>query len=313
MSIDDKQYLRRANLIVSNQDIGIDLSEMHFKFRVSAADVQSPNNAFIRVYNLAEDTVKKVIGEYDTVTLQAGYENSTYGIIFTGTIKQFKRGRENATDSYLDILAADGDIGYNFGIVNQTISKENNTPQNQLNIAAKAMGVDIGFLGAEIGGIKPNPRGKVAFGLARNMARNVANTVSSTWSIQDGRINVIPLTGYLPGEAVVLSSLTGVIGIPEQTDEGIKVRCLLNPKIIVGGLVQIDNSSINQIIQQNPNAAPIPFNQRTGIQFLAKTSSDGFYRVYVVEHEGDTRGQQWYSDLICLTVDASSNQVKAYG
>ena len=53
------------------------------------------------------------------------------------------------------------------------------------------------------------------------------------------------------------------------------------------------------------------------LYFPADTTADGFYRVLVVEYEGDTRGNPWYSNLICLAADtsASSNTgaVKAYG
>jgi len=33
------------------------------------------------------------------------------------------------------------------------------------------------------------------------------------------------------------------------------------------------------------------------------STRDGFYRVYVVEYEGDIRGQPWYMTLTCLSVD----------
>jgi hypothetical protein len=124
---------------------------------------------------------------------------------------------------------------------------------------------------------------------------------------------MVAMSGYLPGEAVELNALSGMIGIPEQTDNGIKVRSLLNSKLRIGGSIKINNNDINQTIQQNPSAAPVPFNQWTGIQLLAKVSDDGIYKLYVIEHSGDTRGQEWYSDLICLAVDQSTGKVKPYG
>ena len=47
------------------------------------------------------------------VMLQAGYENGAYGIIFSGTILRIRTGRESATDTFLEIMAADGDIAFN--------------------------------------------------------------------------------------------------------------------------------------------------------------------------------------------------------
>lgn len=309
--MNQKQFLRKANLLVVAGSKGIDLSEMRFVFQTSNADTQSPSNVSIRVYNLSEKTAASVRSEYNRVVLQAGCENSSYGVIFDGTIKQFRKGRESAVDTYLDILAADGDIGYNFGICSESIEAKSNgvTPNKVVTAAVKAMGLQEGNLMEFTGGVLP--RGKVLFGMGRDILKNVANSQGATWSIQSGRVQITPLTGYLPGEAVGLNSLTGMIGIPEQTEEGIKVRCLLNPKLRIGGLVKLNSADINQLFKQNPNAAPIPFNQWTGIQNLATVTNDGIYRLYVVEHFGDTRGSQWYSDLICLAVDPSSKKVEA--
>ena len=38
-------------------------------------------------------------------------------------------------------------------------------------------------------------------------------------------------------------------------------------------------------------------------------SADGFYRVFVAEHEGDTRGQAWYTNLILLAVNPTTRKV----
>lgn len=304
-----EQYIRQATLVVSKGTEGLDLSEMRFSFRVSQSDMQSPNNCAIRIHNLSPQTSALVQKEFSQVTLQAGYEGSGSGVIFTGDIKQFRRGKESAVDTYLDILAADGDLGYNFGVVNKTLAA-GASPRDVANAAADAMklGRPMNF-DAFTGGTLP--RGKVLFGMARDTFSDLAATQKSTWSVQNGQVQILPLTGYLRGEAVVLDALSGMVGIPEQTEEGIRIRCLLNPRLTVGGSVKIDNASINKLLQQDPRAAPIPFNQWTGIQLLATIADDGLYRVFVVEHSGDNRGQEWYSDLICLAINAG--MVDAYG
>lgn len=317
----DAQFGRKATLIVAAGDDGLDLSELRFKFVVRNSDNESPNTAAIRVYNLSDDTVRKITGrtpvEYTRVVLQAGYE-SAHGVIFDGTIKQFRRGKENATDSYLDILAAAADIEYNFSVCNSTVAA-GSSASDRAKIIAAQMGLQLGEAAALTGGILP--RGKVLWGMARTQMRCEAANRGASWSIQDGKVDVLPLDGYLPGEAVVLSSLTGMVGIPEQTEQGVKVRCLLNPKLRIGGLVQIDNASINQTSQADLRASgfparglpagQLPFDKYAGVQMLADVSSDGFYRLYVVEYIGDTRGQEWYAELTGLAVDKSSNKVLA--
>lgn len=293
-------------------DKGLDLSELHFTFQCQQQDVESPNNCSIRVYNLSQELVKQIRGEFSRVVLQAGYEDQ-FGVIFDGTIKQFRIGRENATDSYLDILAADGDLGYNWATVSTSLAA-GSTPQQRLQAAYSALqpyGITPGPAMPFTGGVLP--RGKVLFGMARAALRQVAQSQGASWSIQNGQVVFTRLDGYQEGEAVVLSSATGLVGIPESTAEGVRFRCLLNPKLQPGSVCQIDNRSINQTLQQNPKNAPVAFNTYAGLQQLADVTADGFYRMFVVEHSGDTRGQGWYTDVVALAVDPSTKKVNPYG
>lgn len=300
------QWIRKIGLILLAGENGLDLSEFRIRFQVQNADVESPNSASIRVYNLAPETVKKITqnAEFKTVSLNAGYEDGNYGTIFNGSIKQFRIGRENATDTYLDILAADGDIGYNQGIICTTIAA-GATPAQLMKTCVDSMpdtGLDVGSLKTDMQHT-PQPRGTVLFGMARARLRNIASSLDAGWSIQSGKVVVTDNTGYVEGEAVRINVGTGMVGIPEQTDEGIRIQCLLNSRLRIGGLVQLNNDEIIQLLQQNPNAAPVPYNQWAGLQFLAPITPDGIYRAFVVEHEGDTRGNNWYSHIIALAVD----------
>lgn len=312
------QYLRKASLILVAGEKALDLSEFHFKFQSAQQDEESPNNCAIRVWNLSEDTVKQIKGEYSEVVLQAGYENADYGVIFKGTIKQYRIGRENdQVSNYLDLLAADGDTAYNFALVNAS-SAAGSTAGQRIAVSVskmKAYGVEQGkVIIPDTGGVLP--RGKVLFGLARAIIRNEARNQGATWNIDNGKVNVVPLDGYLPGEAVVLTSETGLIGRPEQTEQGLRVTCLINPKIVVGGLVKIDNKSINQTLAAKGSEIPgaqLIYNRYAGIQQFANIADDGIYRVYVVEYRGDTRGHEWYCELICLAVDPVTGKVQPYG
>lgn len=308
-----QQYLRSASLLVLNGTRALDLSQLQFTFHAAQQDVESPNNCAIRVFNLSHQTARLVQDEFSTVVVQAGYGSGPPAEVFRGDIKQFRRGRLNATDTYLDILAADGDKAYNFAVVNKSLSAAS-TPAQRFGVLAAAMaaqGVATGYVMPFAGGVLP--RGKVLFGMARARMRDCAASQFATWSVQNGRLQMVALDSYLPGEAVVLNSFTGLIGIPEQTENGISARCLLNPKVRIGGLVKIDNVTINTTIQRDPNAAPVPFNQYTGLQLLADISADGVYRLYVAEFRGDTRGADWYTDMVMLSVNQATKTVKPYG
>ena len=309
------QWVRKIGLYVAKRgaditlpDVALDLSAFRIHFTTTNADVESPNSCSIRVYNLSRQTIKEIQGEFSKVVLNAGYEGGNYGVIFQGTIKQFKIGRENNIDSYLDIYAADGDIAYNQGIVNASLAA-GATPLVSAQTAAAAMpGADIDTKSLTITRQNiPNLRGSVLLGMARARIRDITSYLDAGWSIQNGTIIMTDNTGYREGTVVKINSATGLIGVPEQTDQGIRVTCLLNSKIRIGGRVELNNAEIAQLMQQNDNAAPIAYNQWAGFQYLAaiggKPDGDGAYRAFVVEHEGDSRGHQWYTTLTCLAIN----------
>lgn len=314
MSGAQQQWIRQGSLIVAASPAvgastaaqpGLDLSELHYSFNIRQQDAETPNTAHIRVYNLKRETLIRIQKEFTRVILQAGYKNASVGVIFDGTIKQTRSGREKNTDTFLDILAAEGDLPYNFATINTTLAP-GATQQQQLDAVGQAVApygaeIDSSAL-AQTGGVLP--RGKVLFGMALSAMASMAQTSGWTWSIQGGNVKVIPLTGYLPGEAVVLTSKTGLIGQPESTQEGIKALILINPKVRVGTRVQIANYLINQTSNTDGNIVPSYDNPFAGA--FAAVTDDGFYRVIVQEYEGDSRGAPWYAKLTCLAIDSSA-------
>jgi len=196
-TISNIQYGRKASLLVVEGEEALDLSEMHFKFQTAQQDEESPNNCSIRIYNLNPATVKKIRGEYSRVVLQAGYEGGAFGVIFDGTIKQFRVGQENdAKTTYLDILAADGDIAYNFARVNSSLAAGTSAGERLAIVVAEMTKHKVTkgeFLIPSTGGVLP--RGKVLFGMAKAIMRAEVQNLGATWSIQDGKVNIVPLTG----------------------------------------------------------------------------------------------------------------------
>jgi hypothetical protein len=294
------QYGRRFSLVLGDAaGDGLDLSEMRCTFQTRRATTQTPGSLVVRIYNLSASTVLQVQKEFTTVTMQAGYPDN-FGLIFKGEIRQKISGRENATDTWLEILAQDGDKGYNFSVINHSLAagwKSTDVVQAALDAFDPYL-IGKGYIPSFAD--YPNPRGKVLFGMTRDTMRSIANTTGTTWCINEGNVTMLPHDAPQPGEAFVINAQTGMIGVPQQTIEGISVRCLLNPNIRFGGQIVLNNADIQQarISLASPGA------EVTSSAF-AGTSTDGHYKVYSVEHSGDTRGEPWYSDLITVAVDGT--------
>ncbi|WP_334046130.1 phage protein [Burkholderia cepacia] len=298
-----QQFGRKVSLIIGfDSGEALDLSELRIVFRVQRGDLQTPNSARIRVYNVSANTARRAQSkEFTRVVLQAGYEGN-YGIIFDGQIKQVRRGRETQTDTFLDITAADGDSAYNFAVVNTTLAA-GSTPADHVAAVCTAMGqygVQQGYL-PELPS-NPLPRGKVMFGMARDFLRWTARTTQTVWSIQDGKVVMVPETAYMPGEIPVITSATGMVGLPQQTANGIEVKMLLNPSVKIGRLIWLDNASIQQY-EYSLNVGQQAENER--IEMQAKLQDDGFYYVMLAEVSGDTRGEEWDTSVVCLAADVT--------
>jgi len=308
-----EQYRRKFSCVVAKSDgEGLEFADFKVQFTIRRGDLQTPNSADVRIFNLKNETANLIAQkEFTQISLSAGYQDN-FSLIFRGTIKQFRLGRLNQLDSYVDITAADGDEAYNFAPVLASVPAGNNqaTIADVLLGAMSKYGVTQGYL--------PNLpsnqliRGRVMYGMCRDEYRDFAWTNNCKWGIQDGAVTMVPYTSYIAsGSAIpIISVSTGLIGVPEQTQQGINIKTLLNPSYKIGQLIQLTvgvntfRRSLDLPSQaENINAA-----------LQAQTSADGLYYVMTAQHSGDTRGNNWYTDMVCLSVDAtitSANSLRA--
>lgn len=301
----NQQYKRHFSLIVSDSNFnGLDLSQLHCKFSIKRSSNMTPNCADIRVYNLDLNTALLIKQQFTKVVIQGGYD-SNFGGVFKGNIKQVIIGRESATDTFIDLNCGDGDLAYNFAIVNSTVAA-GSSMASQFNQLATPMAA-LGTGQAPSQPAFPStvlPRGKTMWGNARDHMRTFAQQNGLTWSIQNEQIQFIPMQGYAKGVSVILTSKTGMIGTPQQTNIGVNVVCLMNPLIQPGQTIKIDNASVAQLKIDLGNP-------KDPVNLAPPLTADGVYYVLVIEQTGDNRGVDWYSKLVCCTVNPSSNPINS--
>lgn len=270
----------------------------------AASDSPAGETAIITIYNLSDATMKGLVKEFDQVILEAGYRDGRYGIIFNGIVKQYGRGHEeNMTESYLRIFAAHQDIAFRFGVVNTTLeansTNEERTKAIQKEILLKNTQAVLGWQdkSKEIG---VNYRGVVLHGMGRDEMKEEGTRANMVWTIQDNKMVLLNRNdGYIPGQIIDLNAETGLIGHPEITDNGISVTSLLNPAVRVRGLVKLNNDSINWLgAPGGSNQVYWPNVESSNV--LDMLSSDGLYIILVRTHEGDTRGNPWYTHMTCI-------------
>ena len=314
------QYQRRVSIVVERIGAQWDFAKFRCRFEVRKGDMQSPNTCDLRIYNLSDDTANQLAAvgasEFKTLTIKVGYGEDTppalLGQIFTGTIRQVRAGRESQLDTYVDITAADGDHAYNFATVSANMVAAN--PEGVAQVLQNAMtAIGSGVLPGKIPIFSTSAklsRGRVFYGSAKDELRDWAQDVDVVWSVQDNLLTFISMTAYQPSTAPIkLTPTSGLIGTPEQTQNGITVRCLMNPNIKIASLIVLD-ATINRM-RFAQDFGSVAGNLATQLQ--NQVNAENQYYVMWIEHVGDTRGTEWYSTMTCLSVDAKLIDVDLTG
>lgn len=290
-----------------------------------------------KIYNLSANTVNKIVGkEFTRIRVIAGYDGiaadvsasqvgvarrvnpddvgqmdgRNYGLLFDGEIRYTITGKDNPIDSFVLIQAADSHRAFVTTMTAQTLAA-GYTAADMNRVLMK----DFNANGVTEGNtpVMPStvyPRGRVLFGMTRNLMDNVAEQCKATWMFVDGKREMVAKDEVMH-DAIKLNSETGMIGMPQQTiGSGVNVRCLINPNIRVNGLIELDQESVyrtalgnndiamtrGRITDQNNNGN-ITVEGTTAQP--ASIATDGVYKVIGIMYTGDTRGQAWYMDMMC--------------
>lgn len=328
-----QNWLRHFDLLLIDQNgDGISLSDFKVKFDIEWFNISSTTrSATIKIYNLSADTINRItVGEFSKIEIVAGYEGMpsatngategrNAGTIFKGEIRYSVTGKDNPIDSYVLIQAADTDLAFATSITTQTLA----AGYTLADVNAALM-KDFAAKGAQEGS-NPEmptvvfPRGRVLFGMTRNLMNDVADTCNARWMFVDGKREMITDDDSVH-EAIVLNSGTGLIGMPQQTiGSGINVRCLINPNIRVNGLIELNQSSVYRTTLDS-NAIAMAGGRITDENIdgnitltgttaqPASLATDGVYIVRGIMYTGDTRGQAWYMDMMCEARGAADLQ-----
>lgn len=308
------QWLRKIELMVYASDkdkgAGLDLSNLRIDFRLTKQTNSAPNFLDAKVYNLAPETMNK-IRQFKKVKLSAGYK-SNFGLIFDGNVVLYISGKENAVDSVVQIIAGDQDIKINNSVALLSFDA-GALESDQLKAALQHAKHEVGEIntGTES---QPTLRSSHYLGTVSNFIRRITNATDTDFYVDDGKAYVIPRSGYRKGEIVKLSPTTGLVGFPKVTPSGIEATCLLNPRLRIAGLVQIDTSLLSGVSFVPGSTDSAPFSSSGSMQFGPTASAFSFqgasvdpkgqYKILLLSHHGDNRGNPWYSEMVCTATGA---------
>lgn len=262
----------------------MDVSELRCKFKIEKSMTENPNLSDVTIYNLSAKTENTIITSGHDIVVEAGYEGEQYGMIFSGNVVQPIRSKEDGVTYVLQLISQDGDKFLNGGIINASFRKGQTQRSITNELTGKASNpIQTGAISDNLDNVKL-ARGKVVFGLSRDYLRQISRSQDAVFYVNDGVVNIVKATDLPVGQMLHLGPDSGLIGAPEQTENGIKAKSLLNPRINLNTFVHIDNSIVRmQKVQSG--------------QVAKQLDSDGVYRVIKLIHSGDTLGDEWYTEF----------------
>lgn len=304
------QWMRNFRLTIQvdqNTPDALDFSDFKITFSVSQPTTEQPKAAEIYIYNLSHETMNKLAGVDDDkkntqIILACSYGDDEPEVIFKGRVFQFRRGRYSPVDTYLCVLAIAGDQIRNEAIINQSVPA--GTPifgLSELIVEeAKKFGVGAGDL-VQLSDQK-YPRGRTVFGSFHGFIERVGRENNVTYDYSEGVLNSTEVDKYSIQPMYELAADTGMIGMPQLTSEGLIVKCLLNPKLKRMDRIRIDLTNLqseNYDIAYSGQEVDQPY-KTPKLAINAK----GIFVIQAIEHNGDTRGDEWYTSMVCTALGA---------
>lgn len=273
------QWDRRCRVLVHSRAGGkaLDVSGLRCKFEIYKNLDEEPNYSVVTVYNLSGASEKSILENGASVTVEAGYSNAAFGLIFSGEIIQWARGRDGA-DKYLRLVCQDGDHLLTSAFVATTLAQ--GAAQSDV-VAACLSGASAGK--TDLSPITL-PRAKTMFGMSRDYLHQAALTAGAKLYVDDGIVHIVAAAFPSAETCADLRPDTGLVGAPEQTDYGVSARCLLNPCLRLNARVRIDSEYVvPQAARKNVTLSALP--------------TDGVYRISRISYLGDTHGEEWFCEI----------------
>jgi len=281
-------------------DSTIEDKALRVTFTVQKFGNVAVNYTEMSVYNVMPELEIMLAACGTRVQIEAGYVNGNFGVIYDGAIFQPMWEREDHVTTKLTFKCIDT-MDMIFANHVETKGTALDGQKNMLiqMMAASRKPFQVAHWSEGIVS-NPLPRPKVFFDTPVWYLRKFAQQNGTLPTGIDRKIymdrpqDTIPLGDATKNALELSPGQGGLIGWPQQTQDGIYLTCLLNPNITVFNPVPMLIKVKNRLIRQ----MEIPYNQEP----IARLDEDNMYRVLAVEHVGDTRGQDWYTKITGATM-----------
>ena len=214
--------------------------QLDLKFEID----DTPTNGTVAIYNLSRDTERELNEAGEMITVRAGYEGQV-GTLITGSVQRIEKLREPLTRVV------------KFHLTSQSISKETLSGTTDKtwegDISAREIVSDIirNDMGLQHGPLDLIPESAIVTnftwsGSSNNAIRQFITHLGLTiHEDADGVLQVNePTKKSTVANDLTLNETNGLIESPSVTDEGVRMKSLLNPNIRIGTVIALESEFV---------------------------------------------------------------------
>ena len=270
-----RRYLRGVRVTVGDATDAVQIDDLFVRFRVRREATSTPAEGVIDVYNLNQSNETRIRERGRRVQLEAGYAGELE-TIFDGDVRRVERERVD-----LDRITR---IHVGGNVERQTRSVFDRSYAGAVSVR-DIVRDGIAALGFSAGSLDliPADATETDFsftGPTRIMLTHRLRPLGLEWYEDAGvvRISKIRETADDRPQGVTISEQSGMIGSPTTTDDGIRVRTLLDPRLTLDARVRV----LSRVLADAASG--------DAVNEAATEVADGqMFKVIEFEHAGDNR------------------------
>jgi hypothetical protein len=245
-------YIRRVTIVITPQSgAQRTLSGLRMKFKCEKTTQSNANKASVDIYNASPETRDAIEAGGTRIALYAGYEmDDPLQLVFCGDITKVKHKKKITNfirTEKIQVKAEGHDI-----VTKIEVGDGDNRLRNSRHHKGYPPGIPLrnvledvaGSFKLPLGSFEGIPDVRYANGLSlqgpsRFSMDDLTSAHGLEWSVQDGSLQLTPRRQPASGATILISSDSGMVGVPERTSKGIEFASLLNPGLRPGRLVQV--------------------------------------------------------------------------
>jgi hypothetical protein len=248
-------------------------SAIRLKFDISKNPIGTPNNSKFEIFNLSQASRQAIKKGY-ILELKAGYKGLVE-TIFTGNVRPDGiKSQRHGADISTNLECGDGESAIVLAKLDKSYPPGTSLIQILEDIAEQ-LGIEDpaqpdGVTAGTVLGIPPviYGRGISIHGPCNVSLNKLLKPQGLHWSVQNGKLEIIPVGANKGASAILVSAETGMLGVPSFNGQYVEFQSLLNPKLVPNALVKVVSENNDPQI-------------------------NGFFKIQTSHFEGDTHDNHW--------------------